>query len=175
AVAASDMDSGYVAFLEHKPDVVIVDLSLGGDKLGGLALIERIRSQDSDARILVFSMNADSCSLVLAIEVGATGYLIKDAPAVELVKAVRQVRSGHRYVDPQLALKLTFPTVKLSSREKKVLSLLVEGIPYVTIANQLGIKTRSAIELTRRARRKLGTRDASALIRLQTELTYTKS
>ena len=173
-VGASGADSGYAAFLEHKPDVVIVDLSLCGDKLGGLALIERIRSQDSDARILVFSMQTDARSLVLAIESGATDYLIKDAPTGKLERAVWQVRSGHRYVDPQIALKLTFPNAQLSSREKRVLALFVEGTPYATVANQLGIKRRSAIGLIRRARLKLETGDASTLSRLEAQLTRIK-
>jgi DNA-binding NarL/FixJ family response regulator len=137
-VAAYDAASGYEAFLQHKPDVVTVDLSLHEDELGGLELIKRIRANDPAARILVFSMHADRGSFISAIESGASGYLLKDASPEELVKAVQEARSGRRYIDPQLALKLAFPDTDLSPREERVLALLLKGTPYATFAGLLG-------------------------------------
>jgi DNA-binding NarL/FixJ family response regulator len=139
-IAACDMISGYQAFLQHKPDVVIVDLSLKGEELGGLILIERIRSHDPNARVLVFSMHAEYNIFASAIEAGATGYLLKESHVDELPKAVQQVSSGHSYIDARLVHKLVFPGSELSLREKNVLALLMERTRYASIAGQMGIK-----------------------------------
>jgi len=147
-IAARDVLGGRTAFLQHKPDVIIADLSLDGERLGGLALIQHIRSLDPNARILVFSMHGDSDSFALAIEAGATGYLIKDSPTNELEKAVRRVRSGHRYIDSQLALKLAFPGTTLTPREKQLITLLLEGSHYRATVNQTEIDRETVIDLT---------------------------
>jgi DNA-binding NarL/FixJ family response regulator len=165
-VSAFDLDSGYAAFLRHKPDVAIVDLTLQKEASSGLALISRTRSYDPDAKILVFTMHAASDHLISVIEAGALGYLVKDCPTAELRKAVQQVRSGRRYIDPQLTLKLVFPNAALVPREKQVLALLMAGRPCAAIAAQLGIKRKTVVDLMRRARRKLGDGHVDILIRL---------
>jgi two-component system, NarL family, invasion response regulator UvrY len=130
AISACDVDTGYRAFLEHEPDVAVIDLSLDGEALDGIALIKRIRSHNAGAKILVFSMRSDRSSFVAAIEAGATGYLIKDSPADEFAKAIEQTRAGRRYIDPQLALNLAFPrNAALTSRERRILDLLLEDAP----------------------------------------------
>jgi DNA-binding NarL/FixJ family response regulator len=140
-VAAHSAVSGYEAFFQHKPDVVVVDLSLHGDELAGLELIKRIRANDPNARILVFSMRADCSSFISAIEAGATGYLLKDASPEKLVDAVQKAGSGCRYIDPQFALKLAFPDTALSPSERRVLRLLLEDTPYAALS-QLVVKRR---------------------------------
>jgi two-component system, NarL family, invasion response regulator UvrY len=128
-ISAYDADTGYQAFIEHEPDVSVIDLSLRGEELDGIALIKRIRSHDQGARILVFSMRSDRNSFVAAIEAGATGYLIKDSPTDEFAKAVQQTRRGRRYIDPQLALNLAFPkNAALSPRERRILDLLLDDV-----------------------------------------------
>jgi two-component system invasion response regulator UvrY len=132
-ISAYDVDTGYQAFLEHEPDVSVIDLSLDGEVLDGIALIKRIRSHNAGAKILVFSMRSDRSSFVAAIEAGATGYLIKDSPTDEFAKAVEQTRLGRRYIDPQLALNLAFPkNAALTPRERRILDLLLEDVPDVT-------------------------------------------
>jgi two-component system invasion response regulator UvrY len=129
-ISACDVDTGYQAFLEHEPDVSVIDLSLDGKALDGIALIKRIRTHNAGAKILVFSMRSDRSSFVAAIEAGATGYLIKDSPTNEFAKAVEQTRAGRRYIDPQLALNLAFPrNAALTPREQRILDLLVEDVP----------------------------------------------
>lgn len=133
-VSAHDVDTGYQAFLEHEPDVSVIDLSLHGEELDGIALIKRIRSHNASAKILVFSMRSDRSSFVAAIEAGATGYLIKDSPTDEFAKAVQKTRLGRRYIDPQLALNLAFPkNAALSPRERRILDLLLEDVPGATV------------------------------------------
>ena len=180
---ANDAATAYQAFLQHKPDVIIVDLRLQGEELGGLALIERLRSHDIRPAILVFSMHFDPRIVSAAIAAGATGYLAKDAPPDELAQAVEQVRSGQPYMDPDLAKKVAlirpgaeddrFAT--LTPREQQVLGLLAEGKPYQAIADHLGISYKTVVNLTFRLRQKLGARGLSDLIRLAVEITRQKS
>jgi DNA-binding NarL/FixJ family response regulator len=135
-ISAHDANTGYQAFIEHEPDVSIIDLSLDGAELDGIALIKRIRSHNAGARILVFSMRSDRRSFISAIEAGATGYLIKDSPTDEFAKAVQQTRLGRRYIDPQLALNLAFPkNAALSARERRILDLLLKDMPMPPFAH----------------------------------------
>ena len=179
---AHDAVSGYEAYLRHQPDIVVIDLSLGGEQLDGIALIARIRSHDPEARILVFSMHADPRIVASAIEAGAMGYLLKDAAPDELPVAVERVRSGQRYLDEQLALKVALlhadrerPMLDhLTPRERQVLALLAEGKPYTMIVAQLGVSYKTVINLTYKLRQKLGARGLSDLIRIAVELTRTR-
>jgi DNA-binding NarL/FixJ family response regulator len=179
---AYDAVNGYQAYLHNKPDVIVIDLSLRGEELGGLLLIERIRAHDPNARILVFSIHADPSIVASAIDAGATGYLLKDALPDEFPRAVKQVQSGHRYIDEQLALKVALlraererPRIDpLTPREREVLGLLAEGKPYATIVDQLGISYKTVINVTYRLRRKLGATGLSDLIRRAVEMTRGK-
>jgi DNA-binding NarL/FixJ family response regulator len=131
--AAHDAETGYQAYLAHEPEISVVDLSLRKNELDGLDLIRRIRARDAGARILVFSMRSDRSSFLSAIEAGATGYLIKDSPTEEFAKAVQRIRSGRRYIDPQLALNLAFVrNAALSPRERRILELLLDEAPDAT-------------------------------------------
>jgi len=98
---ANDIQTGYQAFLQHKPDVIVIDLRLQGQDLGGLVLIERIRSYAPHAAILAFSMHLDPVVISTTIRAGATGYLLKDSRPDELARAVEHVRSGRHYLDHQ--------------------------------------------------------------------------
>jgi DNA-binding NarL/FixJ family response regulator len=136
-ISAHDVETGYQAFVEHEPEISIIDLSLHEEELDGITLIKRIRSRSLGAKILVFSMKSDRNSFVSAIEAGATGYLIKDSPTDEFAKAVQHTRLGRRYIDPQLALNLVFPrNAALSARERRVLELLLEDVPCGTIGGR---------------------------------------
>jgi DNA-binding NarL/FixJ family response regulator len=179
---AYDAATAYRAFLDHEPEVIVMDLSLSGPELGGLALIERIYLHNPKAKILVFSMHADPRIVSSAIEAGATGYLLKDASPDELPKAVEWVRAGKRYIDQELALKVALlrseaerSTVgSLTSREREVLALLADGVAYGGIADQLGVSYKTVVNLAYRLRRKLAARGLSDLIRLGIQLTRPK-
>jgi DNA-binding NarL/FixJ family response regulator len=124
-VAAHDVESGFQAFVDHRPDTSIVDLSFDGNELDGVTLIKRIRTYDRSARILVFSMSFDRKSFFSAIEAGATSYLLKDSPIEEFTKAIERTRSGHRYIDPRFALNLVLQkNAALSLREQRIVEML---------------------------------------------------
>ena len=172
-VAARDVPSGYEAFLEHRPDVVILDLSFPGEPLGGVDLLRRIFSDAPLTRVLIFSMHADADIVASAIKAGAIGYLLKDSSPAELPTAVRQVRSGHRYVDERIKLRATHLPVQaksplagaLTRREKQALGLLGQGKSYPAIAEELEITKRTASRLIKQASVKLGIHRTSNLLR----------
>ena len=89
--------------------------------MGGLALIERLQTDEVKPRILVFSMHSDAHIISAAIGAGATGYLLKDAPPEKFAKAVEQVRSGQHYMDQQLALRMAL--LRLEAVHNPVVSL----------------------------------------------------
>ena len=129
-ISASTVDAGYEAFVEHAPDVSVIDLSLHREQLAGVTLIKRIRAYDSAAKTLVFSMRSDRNSFFAAIEAGTSGYVMKDSPIDEFTRAVAQIRSGRRYIDSQLALNLTFAkNAAISPREQRIVNSLRDDLP----------------------------------------------
>jgi DNA-binding NarL/FixJ family response regulator len=126
-ISAGDIDSGFKAYMDHRPEVSIIDLSFHRARLDGIDLIRRIRSHHGSARILVFSMLSDRKSFLSAVEAGATSYVIKDSPIEGFAEAVERTRSGRRYIDPRLALNLAFErNASLSSRERRILDMLLD-------------------------------------------------
>lgn len=129
-VSASTIDSGYDAFVEHEPEISVIDLTLHKEKLAGITLIKRIRAHAPIAKILVFSMRSDRNSFFSAMEAGTSGYVIKDSPTDEFTRAVQEIRLGGHYIDSQLALNLAFlKNAALSPREQRILDLLWKDVP----------------------------------------------
>lgn len=88
-LSASNSVSGYTLYQQNRPDVVVVDLSFGNDALAGLSLVRRIRADDLDTRVIVFSMHDDSAIVRHCLKAGASGYVTKDACSADLVDAVQ--------------------------------------------------------------------------------------
>ena len=126
-IAAGDIESGFKAFIDHRPDLCVIDLTFHRAQFDGIALIRRIRSHEGTAKILVFTMRSDRRSFLSAIEAGATSYVMKDSPVREFAKAVEETRSGRRYIDPQFALNLAFAkNAALSARDHQILDMLLD-------------------------------------------------
>ena len=87
---------------QDRPDLVLLDLNLPG--IGGLELLRRMLQEDKSARILVLSMHAEPLYAARAMELGARGYLSKNASADELLTAVRRVTEGGRYIENEIGL-----------------------------------------------------------------------
>src|SRR5215475_4549004 len=94
---AADGRAALDAFRGQRPDLVILDLNLPG--LGGIEVITRLKIADPAARILVLSMHDDFIHVTRALQAGAAGYVSKNAPAEELLEAVRGVAGGQTYIE----------------------------------------------------------------------------
>ena len=173
---ASDAKSGHRAYLQKRPDVTIIDIKL--PDVSGFELMRRIRRDDPNAKIIMFSMNDDPAFVVRAVEMGAQGYLSKGDDPRLLVKAVRKVVSGENFISPDLAEAVTFssaaikanPASQMSSRELEVLRLLGRGDKIVEVADALDISYKTVANLTSLLKQKLGAKNHSDLIRIAVEL-----
>src|ERR1700742_2992599 len=103
---ALDEKSGHRAFMSKRPDITIIDINL--PDLSGFELMRRIRQEDPEAKIIMFSMNDDPAFALRAVEMGAQGYVSKSDDPRVLVRAVRKVAAGENYLAPDLAETITF-------------------------------------------------------------------
>ncbi|KAA0073483.1 response regulator transcription factor [Tardiphaga sp. P9-11] len=173
---AVDERSGHRAYLSKRPDVTIIDINL--PDLSGFELMRRIRKDDPDARIIMFSMNDDPAFVVRAIELGAQGYVSKGDDPRLLIKAVRKVAAGENFISPHLAKTVTFsgaairanPATSMSARELEILRLLGRGDKIVEVADALGISYKTVANTTSLLKQKLGARNHSDLIRIAVEM-----
>ena len=175
---AGDPTSGYRLYRRHHPDVVIVDLTMQGNRLGGLDVIRRMHSHDPRSRILVFSMHSDPIIAARALEAGATGYVLKDTSSHELMKAFEKVRTGTPYLDNELALQVALvrtglranPLADLTQRELQTLALLAQGKPYSRIAEELNVSYKTVVNACSQLKQKLNAKSLPELIRLAVQL-----
>jgi len=173
---AADAKSGHRAFAQKKPDVTVIDINL--PDVSGFELMRRIRKDDPEARIIMFSMNDDPAFVVRAIEMGAQGYVSKGDDPRLLVKAVRKVAAGDNFISPQLAEAVTFsgavikanPATQLSSRELEILRLLGRGDKIVEVAKALDISYKTVANTTSLLKQKLAAKNHSDLIRIAVEM-----
>lgn len=157
-----------------KPDVLVLDLVMPG--LGGLEVARDVTRRFPRTRIVILSMHASDAFAVQALRNGAAAYVLKDASAAELVRAIREVLAGRRYLSPPLSDKAIEVYVArarlaevddyetLTKRERQVLHLAAEGLSNPGIAKRLGISPRTAETHRAHMMRKLGLRTRKDLI-----------
>jgi two-component system, NarL family, response regulator DesR len=126
------------AALAMQPDVALLDIEMpGGD---GLAAASALRAALPACRVVILTTFGRSGYLRRAMESGAVGFLLKDAPAADLARALRRVVAGERVVDPELALAaLSDGHNPLSGRERDVLAAALNGASIADIATQLAL------------------------------------
>jgi DNA-binding NarL/FixJ family response regulator len=173
---AGDARSGHRAYLHKRPDVTLIDINL--PDVSGFELMRRIRQDDPDAKIIMFSMNSDPAFVVRAVEMGAQGYVSKGDDPRMLVKAVRRVAAGDNFISPQLAEAVTLssatikasPATQMSPRELEILRLLGRGNKIVEVADALAISYKTVANVTSLLKQKLGAKNHSDLIRIAVDL-----
>jgi DNA-binding NarL/FixJ family response regulator len=140
-VVVAEVESGeeaLVAYREHQPDVVILDLRMGD--LSGLETIRVLRAEFPAAKIVVFSNYARSEEVYQALKTGASGFVVKNMKVTKLLDAIRAVDRGERFIPDDLAPKARdrLPS-QLSDRELDVLRLLADGRSNKEIGHMLGV------------------------------------
>ncbi len=147
-----EAESGELAiqrYMEFKPHVVVMDITMPG--IGGLEAIERILAKDSAAKILVLSGHEDSVHPKRVLNAGAVGYLTKRSAAEEMIKAIRVVASGKKYLEAGVAQQMAIqqlsgdqnPVDVLSPREFEVFMALAKGKTTNEIAETLFLSPRT--------------------------------
>jgi two-component system response regulator NreC len=139
---------------QFRPDVVLMDISMPGSS--SFETTRQIRRNRPETKVLFLTMYDDEDYLVEGMEVGASGYVLKDSPAPQLVAAIRDVSRGGSYLSPRMLSQLVddFRTrikstdrlprfATLTPREKEVLKMLAEGNSVKEVACQLNLSVKT--------------------------------
>lgn len=156
------------------PDIVVTDLSM--PRLNGIELVHRLHQALPDTRVLVLTMHQEDQYVLQAVRAGASGYLVKDSPAAELLAAVRNLHAGRGHFGPHAARALAEqlqhpervlddPYARLTVREREVFHLIAEGLTTKEIARQLVISTKTAENHRARVLAKIAVRNTAGLVR----------
>ena len=137
------------------PDVVIVDPSHAGGNVEGL--VTEIRETLDSTAIVVFTGNGGPRLLADALKAGVKGYVRKDSPPEDLVRAIRAAQSGEFYVDPALSSTIVLEEGDrtLTARQREILQMLADGMQTDAVARQLGLSTETVRTHTKRILAKL--------------------
>lgn len=173
AEAADGMEALELA-LKLKPDVVVVDISM--PRLNGLEVLRRLSAELPQSRLLVLTMHEEDEYVLHAVRAGARGYLLKHAATADLIAAVKALAAGSTYFGPQAAQALAAqvhhperaiddPYGTLSTREREVFHMILEGFTSKEIARKLEISAKTAENHRARILDKLGVRNSVELMR----------
>lgn len=157
-----------------RPDIVVTDLSM--PRLSGIEVVRRLKEALPNTRVLVLTMHQEDEYVLQAVRAGASGYLVKDSAAAELLAAVRNLQAGRGHFGPQAARILADqlqnpdrgvddPYGRLTAREREVFHLIAEGLTTKEIARKLDISAKTAENHRARVLDKVGVRNTAELVR----------
>jgi DNA-binding NarL/FixJ family response regulator len=155
---ARDGEEALEKIEQRKPQVALVDVRM--PKLGGIELTRRAQRSTPDTSILLYTGYGDRALLTEALDAGVRGFVLKEAPMDDLLRAVQSVASGGTYVDPVLAGTLAASSIgnklpELTQRERDVLRLLADGLANEEIGKRLYISAETVRTHVRKAMDKL--------------------
>jgi len=142
---------------ELQPDVALVDLRM--PRVSGNTLVARLREESPRVRLLVYTADAEEKDVTAILSAGASGIVLKEAPLIDLIRALNSALAGGTYIDPGLATAATSPPGRsraLTAREVDVLALLAEGLSYEQIGLRLTISGETVRTHVRKATDRLG-------------------
>jgi DNA-binding NarL/FixJ family response regulator len=147
---------------EHRPDVVLMDISM--PNLNGIEATKKIVEANEDVQVVVLTSFGDREQIVAALDAGAVGYLLKDADPEEVIRGVRAAARRESPFAPKVARTLldaraASPETQLSERELEVLRCLSKGLPNKLIARNLGISEKTVKAHLTRIFQQLGVTD----------------
>ncbi|MEU4580430.1 response regulator [Nonomuraea sp. ATR24] len=164
---AADGPEALALTRQTAPGLVVTDLRMPG--MGGAELIRRLREQAPDVRVLVLTTFDDDADVLPAIAQGATGYLLKDTPRAELLRAARAAARGEQVLSPTVAGRLTRAAReperrRLSRRELEVLALIARGATNRDVAARLFVTEATVKTHLLHVYAKLGVNDRAAAV-----------
>ena len=157
---------------EGVPDLVLMDLNLG-DGSGGIETTRRLRTQHPDVQVLAVTTFDAEADVVGALEAGASGYVLKDAPTEALLDAVREAAAGRSVLSPEvqqlLVRRMAEPRTALSPRETEILEVLATGATNREAAKRLFISESTVKTHLVHLYEKLGVESRTAALRVARE------
>lgn len=159
---------------ELRPDVLLMDVSM--PDLSGFDATRRVHEFDESVKVLILTMHDEEELVARCLEAGASGYIIKDAPASQLIYAIETVQKGEKYLSPAVLKKVLSGYVKssqrprtsydrLSAREREVLKLLADGLSVKEIATRLNLSVKTVDVHKYNLMRKIDVHDRAELIK----------
>lgn len=167
---ATDAASAIEATRAHRPDVLVLDISMPGG--GGLEVARRVREMELPTKIVVLTMYAEDRYVMEAVRLGAAGYVLKRSADNELIEAIRAVAAGEAYLTPT-AVRLLLatqqseagrPETALSPREREVLRFTARGFSNLEIAERLFVSPKTVDTYRSRIMAKLDLHRRSELV-----------
>jgi DNA-binding NarL/FixJ family response regulator len=173
AQAADGVEAVELA-LQLRPDVAIVDISM--PRLNGIEVVRRLHAELPRTRVLVLTMHEEEEYVLHVVRAGAAGYLLKDSATAELLQAVRDLHAGRGHFGPYAARviadqvhqprrDLDDPYGRLTSREREVFHLLIEGRTTKEVARVLEISAKTAENHRAHVLEKVGAHNTADLVR----------
>lgn len=159
-----------------RPDVLVLDLIMPG--IGGLNALRELSRRRLNTRVVVLSMYANEAYVLEALQHGAGAYVLKQSEAAELVRGIREVSKGRRYLSPPLSQRAVEAYAKrakgmvpaeeaeLTAREQEVLNLVGQGYTSAQIAERLFISVRTVETHRSNLTKKLGLRSQAEMVRI---------
>jgi two-component system response regulator NreC len=170
---AADGDEALRKTLELKPHVVLMDISMPG--MDGLKVTEHLRKEAPEVKVLIISMHKNRDAIFRVIQAGAHGYVSKEAPPEELLRAIELIHDGEAFFSEEIALAALAEFVKsggrkepfaqLTGREREVLVWIAEGKSNKEIADKLDIGVRTIETHRERIMRRLNIHSVAGLTR----------
>jgi two-component system, NarL family, response regulator len=161
---AGDGATAVALHAAHQPDVTLMDLRMPA--MDGIAAMRAIRAAAPDARILAVTTYEGDVDIHRALEAGASGYLIKDMLAEEIVSAVRAVAAGKRVIPAAVAVRLAefTPRIDLTEREIQILRLAAKGLSNPEIGRVIDRTEGTVKAHLRNIHEKLGVQDRTEAV-----------
>ena len=170
---ASDGDEALRKTRELSPHVILLDISM--PRMDGLAVTETLRKESPNVKILILSVHSNKEYIFRIIQSGAHGYISKEAPPEELLRAIESVYSGQAFFSQEIASAALNqlvtrggkgdPFAQLTSREREVLVLIAEGQSNKEIASRLNVGVRTVETHRERIMRRLDIHSVAGLTR----------
>lgn len=165
---AGDVESARRYVRGHRPDVLVLDLSMPGEP--SIEAIPQFRQEFPDTQIVVLTMQTEPAYAREALGAGVLGYVLKESADEELVEAVQAAAAGRHYLNPRLGARLAAepppgPPDGLSERELDILRLIALGKTNAQVADELYLSVRTVETHRAHIQQKLGLADRSELVR----------
>jgi two-component system response regulator NreC len=165
-----DADAALRMVAARRPDVLVLDLNMPGTP--SLPSIPKVREASDTTQVVVLTMQDDPAFAREALQLGASGYVLKEAADEELVSAVRAAAAGRTYLNPELGARLAAappvpsgPPDDLTEREAEILKLIALGHTNAEIAQQLYLSVRTVESHRAHIQQKLGRSTRAELVR----------